>query len=746
MAAAKESQSAWKDKVKENLDKAFDLVHDVEKRYMEEPEKMLGLLKTASQFYQYSVNNLKLIYAQNPTAKYVQSFEAWKKDGFHVLRGQKGMKIFVPVRTTFLKLNDGEIVALSEASAEQKQQYKEGLIEHFQKTNYKIGNVFDITQTTCPPERYSELIGENIRDFSSIKQVYSATGTFTGLCKSIMLSYYMGQSVDKEQVALFEKYMADYIEQGEEKCIKQLDVVLQTAINDYKDLLGGRVTVEIPRKSDVSKDTKTEISESGTKKKLSIPEKNYESMMELAPDIMSGETESAEFNAGEHYDKLSVVRNRSNVVSMAHTYVQNGDLMYDPYMEFFIDHENRTLNAYYYELSSLGYNRCSIREDNSINEMIERGLNEFAHGWFKNINYQGYKRVSENAEKNITEETDDFLDVNVAEVRKKLEEVGIVNGQVVDEEALDNSPFIKQVVEDVKSISDSDVKYEEKRMLVEGDLIEYEGKRWIITENYNNFMISGKNLDPTDTNGSFQWIGSVDSHEFRIIKKTVVALESTEDYSDHENGFYTYHYQNGRNGIRYRLVTIGEDGYLKPYLSDKQFFITKELAEEYIEKHAALLDVISYDDIVHRAGYEIARTQIEKKMSEQENENAYYFEVVECSEFHTMGNIYSEIDTASAAIQQFNDIKETKRTLGPGINLIVGKGEDKEEIPLASGINIDFDMFKYYPILETDDKAREKVSEFVSEARKNGFQTYGSYSLLNTSEQQNNGMRHRRGR
>ena len=743
MAVNNGNQLSWKEKAKENLDKAFELVHDVEKSYMEEPDKLLGLLKTSSQFYQYSINNLKLIYAQNPTAKYVQSFEAWKKDGFHVLRGQKGMKIFVPVRTTFLKLNDGEIVALSEASAEQKQQYKEGVIEHFQKTSYKIGNVFDITQTNCPIERYPELIGDNARDFSSIKQVYSATGTFTGLCKSIMISYYMGQSIDKEEVALFKKYMADYVAQGEEKSIKQLDVILQTAINDYKDLLGGRVTVEIPRES---KDTKTELIQSDAKKKASIPENLYESMMELAPDIMSGEATDAQFDAGEHYDKLSVVRNRSNVISMAHTYEQNGDLMYDPYMEFLIDHDNRTLNAYYYELSSLGYNRCSIREDNTINDMIERELNEFAHGWFKNINYQGYKRVSEIVEKNITEETDDFLDVNIAEVRKKLEEVGIVNGQVVDEEALDNSSFIKQVVEDVKSISDSNVKYEEKRMLVKGDVIEYEGKRWIITENYNNFMISGKNLDPTDTNSSFQWIGSVDSHEFRIIKKTIVALESTEDYSDHENGFYTYHYQDGRNGIRYRLVTIGEDGYLKPYLSDKQFFITKELAEEYIEKNAALLDVISYDDIMHKAGYEIAKTQIEKKMSEQENENAYYFEVVECSEFHTMGNIYSEIDTASAAIQQFNDIKEAKRTLGPGINLIVRKGENKEEIPLASGINIDFDMFKYYPILETDDKAREKVSEFVSEARKNGFQTYGNYSLLNTSEQQNNGMRHRRGR
>ena len=46
----------------------------------------------------------------------------------------------------------------------------------------------------------------------------------------------------------------------------------------------------------------------------------------------------------------------------------------------------------------------------------------------------------------------DFLDdVDPVAVRQKLAERGIVNGQVVDEEALNNDPFIRQVMADAEA-------------------------------------------------------------------------------------------------------------------------------------------------------------------------------------------------------------------------------------------------------------------------------------------------------
>lgn len=49
-------------------------------------------------------------------------------------------------------------------------------------------------------------------------------------------------------------------------------------------------------------------------------------------------------------------------------------------------------------------------------------------------------------------EEDPFDDIDPQQIRKSLEAVGIVDGKVVDPEALDNSPFIRQVMEDVQNL------------------------------------------------------------------------------------------------------------------------------------------------------------------------------------------------------------------------------------------------------------------------------------------------------
>ena len=49
-------------------------------------------------------------------------------------------------------------------------------------------------------------------------------------------------------------------------------------------------------------------------------------------------------------------------------------------------------------------------------------------------------------------EEDSFDDIDPQQIRKSLEAVGIVDGKVVDPKALNNSPFIRQVMEDVQNI------------------------------------------------------------------------------------------------------------------------------------------------------------------------------------------------------------------------------------------------------------------------------------------------------
>jgi len=52
----------------------------------------------------------------------------------------------------------------------------------------------------------------------------------------------------------------------------------------------------------------------------------------------------------------------------------------------------------------------------------------------------------------LMHETDDFSDVNVKEIRENLEDSGIVNGQVVNAEKLDATPFIQKAKEDVAKL------------------------------------------------------------------------------------------------------------------------------------------------------------------------------------------------------------------------------------------------------------------------------------------------------
>ena len=52
-----------------------------------------------------------------------------------------------------------------------------------------------------------------------------------------------------------------------------------------------------------------------------------------------------------------------------------------------------------------------------------------------------------------TAEKDDFPDIDTQAIREGLEKAGIVDGQVVDENALENNPFIQQVMGDVEALT-----------------------------------------------------------------------------------------------------------------------------------------------------------------------------------------------------------------------------------------------------------------------------------------------------
>lgn len=146
----------WRKQRKQQEEQMKELVRDLAASWQENPETIAEAVSFGSRMYKYSVRNNMLIYKQNPYATYVQSFQAWKEMGVSVKEGEKGARIWIPAQATILKV-DGKLIPLEHATKEQRIQYQAGEIESTTSRHFRIGTVFDISQTTYPIEKYPAL-------------------------------------------------------------------------------------------------------------------------------------------------------------------------------------------------------------------------------------------------------------------------------------------------------------------------------------------------------------------------------------------------------------------------------------------------------------------------------------------------------------------------------------------------------------------------------------------------------------
>lgn len=144
-------------------------------KYQQDPQQIMEFLEFGSRFYHYSLRNTQLIYQQNPNATFVQSYSAWKQMGVSV-KGQKGIRVYVPKYVTYLMIDQQEAVQLKLATAEQRAAYQRGEIQWKQILTYGIGNVFDISQTNFPKEQYPALfqMGRNSEEHGRWIEVLTA--------------------------------------------------------------------------------------------------------------------------------------------------------------------------------------------------------------------------------------------------------------------------------------------------------------------------------------------------------------------------------------------------------------------------------------------------------------------------------------------------------------------------------------------------------------------------------------------
>ena len=121
-----EAAQAERRELVEKLERGFQQVQDGDeyRRYLD----------TVSRFHKYSISNTMLIWMQCPEATHVAGFRTWLSLGRHVLKGERGIRIFAPMpyRKTATVIN--------ETTGESEEQ-------EIGQLRFRALSVFDISQT-----------------------------------------------------------------------------------------------------------------------------------------------------------------------------------------------------------------------------------------------------------------------------------------------------------------------------------------------------------------------------------------------------------------------------------------------------------------------------------------------------------------------------------------------------------------------------------------------------------------------
>lgn len=125
-------------------------------------------------------------------------------------------------------------------------------------------------------------------------------------------------------------------------------------------------------------------------KKISDKSENvlYQRICEMMPQLIECDDVYEKYDMGDDsgYEPL-VLEKHDDICILMHSYVQNGDLMYDPAISFSVDREKQTIELISYELSGL-----SLYQDFTVegSEDDRDACAEFMVDWLDNIDAQGY--------------------------------------------------------------------------------------------------------------------------------------------------------------------------------------------------------------------------------------------------------------------------------------------------------------------------------------------------------------------
>ena len=228
----------------------------------------------------------------------------------------------------------------------------------------------------------------------------------------------------------------------------------------------------------------------------------YQMFNYLFPDLLNKESDTTWLHYKmEGYEDLNVEHLYDNVYSIAHTYVQNGDLMNDPSMEVMVDDLLQVVEALDFRNDGFG-----VYEDFRDNYGIplvsreKRDAEDFLLTWLKNIDAQGYvltPNLAKKEERDFVPDSDTKVEtenpvpnsdtkvegksdseetnwskLNPDAVKQHLEEDGVLHGEVIDEEELQKDSLVTMMeTSAVRPNSEQEVTKPDDNFVISDDLI-----------------------------------------------------------------------------------------------------------------------------------------------------------------------------------------------------------------------------------------------------------------------------------
>lgn len=233
------------DKVKELSEK---LMEGVQQTFLSDNFKKY--LRFVSSFHNYSLRNTILIMLQHEKATQVAGFEAWKKHGRYVKRGEKGIAIFAPQKYKVKK----EVVVLDELGNEKLNPDGTPMTESSDETRIKfaVTYVYDVSQTDGKPlpkicnelqgsvDQYEKIFNA-IKKISPYKIVFEeiADGS-KGYCNYSESKIAIKHGMSEEQIikTLIHEFTHATLHEESDKCRERREIEAESVAFIVSDYLG----------------------------------------------------------------------------------------------------------------------------------------------------------------------------------------------------------------------------------------------------------------------------------------------------------------------------------------------------------------------------------------------------------------------------------------------------------------------------------------------------------------------------